>query len=177
MKRLGLRLSLALVATAMSMLVAGIAMADQPSWAGNRKEQKEKFQKVNKGVEKGQDGEYREARDRVQSKERHRYFTDEQRTYLQEHYVDRYHKRHCPPGLKKKQNGCMPPGQAKKWAIGRPLPREVIFYDLPQGVLEHLGPPPPRHRFIRVAQDILLITIGTGIVIDAIEDLNWEFNH
>jgi len=30
---------------------------------------------------------------------------------------------------------------------------------------------------VRVAQDILLIAIGTGMVIDAIEDLNWEFDH
>ncbi|MFZ9438826.1 MAG: RcnB family protein [Hylemonella sp.] len=34
-----------------------------------------------------------------------------------------------------------------------------------------LGPPPAGHEFIRVATDILLIAIGTGMVIDAIEDL------
>ena len=28
----------------------------------------------------------------------------------------------CPPGLAKKQNGCMPPGQAKKQAQDRNLP-------------------------------------------------------
>ena len=30
-----------------------------------------------------------------------------------------YNDRGCPPGLAKKHNGCMPPGQAKKWARGQ----------------------------------------------------------
>jgi hypothetical protein len=65
----------------------------------------------------------------------------------------------------------MPPGQVKKWKLHRPLPRDVIFYDLPRDVLVHLGPPPSGHRFVRVAGDILLIAVGTGMVVDAIEDL------
>ena len=28
---------------------------------------------------------------------------------------DRDHRRHCPPGLEKKDPRCVPPGQAKKW--------------------------------------------------------------
>jgi hypothetical protein len=75
------------------------------------------------------------------------------------------------PGLAKKHNGCMPPGQAKKWVIGRPLPRDVIFYDLPPAVAINIGPPPIGYRFVRVASDILMISIGTGMVIDAINDL------
>jgi hypothetical protein len=79
---------------------------------------------------------------------------------------------HCPPGLAKKRNGCLPPGQAKKlWAIGRPLPREVIFYDLPPPLVVELGPPPSGYRYARVANDVLLLAIGTGMVIDAIPDL------
>jgi len=34
-----------------------------------------------------------------------------------------------------------------------------------------LGIPPAGHRYVRVAADILLIAVGTGLVIDAIEDL------
>ena len=30
--------------------------------------------------------------------------------------------RNCPPGLAKKHNGCLPPGQARKWAQGSRLP-------------------------------------------------------
>ena len=33
------------------------------------------------------------------------------------------------------------------------------------------GLPPAGHRYVRVANDILLIAAGTGMVIDAIEDL------
>lgn len=77
----------------------------------------------------------------------------------------------CPPGLAKKQNGCMPPGQAKRWAKGRALPREVLFYDLPRDLIVLLPPPPPRHRYVRVDSDILLIAIGTGMVLDGIENL------
>jgi len=73
--------------------------------------------------------------------------------------------------LAKKRNGCMPPGQSKKWVIGRPLPRDVIFYDLPPSLLVNIGPPPPGYRFVRVASDILMIAIGTGMVMDAINDL------
>jgi Ni/Co efflux regulator RcnB len=65
----------------------------------------------------------------------------------------------------------MPPGQAKKWRVGQPLPREVIFYDLPPALVVQIGVPPPGYRFVRVASDILLIAIGTGLVVDAIQDL------
>lgn len=102
---------------------------------------------------------------------RARYFEDRHRAAIHEYFDRSFRSGHCPPGLAKKHNGCMPPGQAKTWIIGRPLPRGVIFYDLPPGVLLHLGYPPPGYRFVRVASDILLIAIGTGMVIDAIEDL------
>ena len=65
----------------------------------------------------------------------------------------------------------MPPGQAKKWAIGRPLPRNVVYYDLPTALAITMGPPPPGYRFVRVASDILMISIGTGMVMDAVNDL------
>jgi Ni/Co efflux regulator RcnB len=65
----------------------------------------------------------------------------------------------------------MPPGQAKKWRVGQPLPSDVIFYDLPPQLVVSLGTPPAGHRFVRVASDILLIAVGTGMVLDAIEDL------
>ncbi|MCK7502155.1 MAG: RcnB family protein [Comamonadaceae bacterium] len=65
----------------------------------------------------------------------------------------------------------MPPGQAKKWRVGHPLPRDVIYYDLPPAVVVDLGPPPAGHRYVRVGLDILMIAIGTGMIVDAIQDL------
>ena len=34
-----------------------------------------------------------------------------------------------------------------------------------------IGLPPPGYRYVRVAADILMIAVGTGMVIDAVEDL------
>ena len=65
----------------------------------------------------------------------------------------------------------MPPGQARKWQLGRPLPRDVVVYDLPPRVVVSLGVPPAGHKYVRVAGDILMIAIGTRIVVDAIDDL------
>ena len=90
---------------------------------------------------------------------------------MHRYYGDRFRAGDCPPGLAKKRNGCMPPGQAKKWRIGAPLPRDVVYYPVPDAISIRLGVPPAGHKYVRVATDILLIAIGTGIVVDAIEDL------
>lgn len=100
-----------------------------------------------------------------------RHFEDRHRTVVREYYVTEYRYGHCPPGLAKKNNGCMPPGLAKKWHRGHPLPHEVVFYDVPPALVVQIGTPPPGHRYVRVAADILLIAVGTGMVIDAITDL------
>jgi Ni/Co efflux regulator RcnB len=65
----------------------------------------------------------------------------------------------------------MPPGQAKKWAIGRPLPRDVIYYEVPPQLVVKIGTPPVGYKYVRVASDLLLIAAGTGMVIDAVQDL------
>ncbi len=98
---------------------------------------------------------------------------DHDRVVIQNYYRKTYSSKHCPPGLSKKGNGCMPPGLARKWSKGRPLPRDVVFYDLPPAIVIEIGAPPAGHRYVRVAADILLIAIGTGMVVDAIEDLRW----
>lgn len=100
------------------------------------------------------------------------YFTDSQRRAVVEYYEPRFKAGKCPPGLAKKNNGCMPPGQAKQWRKGSPLPRDVVYYPVPDGVTIRLGLPPEGHKFVRVATDILLIAVGTGMVIDAVEDLS-----
>ena len=99
------------------------------------------------------------------------HFGDHERVVVRDYYEERERKGHCPPGLRKKHNGCMPPGQAKKWHKGRPLPREVVYHDLPPRVVIQIGTPPAGHKYVRVAADILLIAVGTGMVVDAIEDL------
>jgi len=99
------------------------------------------------------------------------HFGDRERVVVHDYYEERERKGHCPPGLAKKHNGCMPPGQAKKWKKGYPLSREVIYHDLPPRIIIEIGLPPAGYKYVRVAADILLIAVGTGIVVDAIEDL------
>lgn len=99
------------------------------------------------------------------------YFQPQQRTAVQAYYGPIFQSGRCPPGLAKKNNGCMPPGQAKGYTLGRPLPSQVIFYDVPSSVSVQIGLPPAGHRYVRVAADILLIAVGTGMVVDAIQDL------
>lgn len=100
-----------------------------------------------------------------------RYFGERQRSEAANYYGQQRKAGRCPPGLAKKNNGCMPPGQARKWALGKPLPGGVVFYPVPQAVIVRIGPPPVGHRYVRVANDLLLIAIGSQMVVDAIEDL------
>jgi hypothetical protein len=99
------------------------------------------------------------------------YFGYPQRTEVYNYYHERARRGFCPPGLAKKDNGCMPPGQQRVWVVGRPLPPDVVYYPIEPAVQVRLGVPPPGHEFIRVASDILLIAVGTGMVVDAIQDL------
>ena len=98
-------------------------------------------------------------------------FGDQDQRMVRDYYGDQGRSGKCPPGLAKKHNGCQPPGQAKKWAQGRPLPRDVRYYDVPHDLLVRMPPPPPGHRYVRVAGDILLIAIGSSMVVDAIQDI------
>lgn len=154
-------------------LVAGGSLADKPDGVGGGRPDKHPQKERRGGDEhRARGGDARALRDRDTADVRIGvHFGDRQRTVVREYFGSQVRSGHCPPGLAKKGNGCMPPGQAKKWSLGRPLARDVVYYDLPPAVVVELGVPPPGHRYVRVATDILLIAIGTGIVIDAIEDL------
>jgi Ni/Co efflux regulator RcnB len=100
-------------------------------------------------------------------------FHDRQREMAREYYRHEYHERgRCPPGLAKKHNGCMPPGQARKWRRGEPLPRDVAVRAVPRDLEVRIGPAPRGYRYVEVAGDILMIAVGTSMVVDAIDDLN-----
>lgn len=100
------------------------------------------------------------------------YFQDNQRVAVRDYYEPQFRAGNCPPGLAKKHNGCMPPGQAKKWRKGYRLPSDVVYYPVPSAMSVRLGVPPSGYRYVRVAADILLIAVGTNMVVDAIEDLS-----
>lgn len=160
---------------ALALLIAGLfsvfpALAGKPSWAGGGKAGKhgvKESQQNRKGDEQYREEQLSHGSGGVQTG----YFGDRQRTVIHDYYAEQFRAGNCPPGLAKKHNGCMPPGQAKKWSIGRPLPQDVIYYDLPHAVVVELGPPLPGYRYVRVANDILMIAVGTAMVVDAILDL------
>jgi len=100
------------------------------------------------------------------------YFSEQHRIIVRDYYSNEFNRGQCPPGLAKKHNGCLPPGQAKRWSVGQVLPRDVRYYDLPDHLLRQIGSPPAGYRFVRVDSDILLLAVGTGLVIDALTNLN-----
>jgi Ni/Co efflux regulator RcnB len=170
LRRLALQTNLLLVVIT-GILVLAPAIGAQPPWAGGGKGEKDE-QKGNREKQKSEkgDSDNRSSRD-ASTVRRGEYFGDQHRVVVQNYYHEQFRTGRCPPGLAKKGNGCMPPGQAKKWAIGRPLPRDVIFYEVPRELVVQIGSPPAGYRYARVANDILLIAVGTGMVIDAIQDL------
>lgn len=99
------------------------------------------------------------------------YFAEPQRVVVREYCEPRMRAGKCPPGLKKKHSGCMPPGLARSWKKGQVLSPQVVYYPVPPNVQLRLGAPPSGYKFARVASDILLIAVGTRMVVDAIEDL------
>src|SRR5687767_14329211 len=88
------------------MSLASPAYADPPPWAGGGKGHSE-----GKGKGKGHS--------RGEAPSQRTVFVDQHRVVVREYYDTEYRRGHCPPGLAKKNNGCMPPGQAKKWQVGR----------------------------------------------------------
>lgn len=150
--------------TAAAGLLVLPAHADKPSWAGGGKQEGEHGNKGH-GCDRQQSG------GKQDGSQRGSYFVDRYHTVVRDFYTQEFHGGKCPPGLAKKKNGCMPPGQAKKWSKGHPLPREVVYYDLPSQLVVRLGPPPSGNKYVRVASDILLIAVGTSMVVDAISDL------
>lgn len=152
------------------ILAASPAIAEKPS-SGGGGGNKHSYKNKHENREDGRRGGDAKSRGQAESR-RIEHFDEHRRAAAHEYYRERFRSGHCPPGLAKKHNGCQPPGHAKKWHIGHQLPRDVIFYDVPPQLVIQLGQPPAGHRYIRVAKDILLITIGVGMVVDAIEDLD-----
>lgn len=155
-----------------ALFASGSALADKPEWAGGGKNDRHERKDQRDGRDDDRRGDFRDDRRndrRGDSVEFH--FRDDNRRLVNDYYGQQFRSGHCPPGLAKKNNGCMPPGQAKKWRRGYALPHDVRYYDLPRDLVVRLPPPPQGHRYVRVASDILLIAIGSSMVIDAIEDI------
>jgi len=99
--------------------------------------------------------------------------SDNDRNAVYSYYRTEYAAGNCPPGLAKKDNGCLPPGQAKKmWAVGQPLPSSIRYEPLPPALLGRLSPAPAGYQYVRVDNDVLMMAVGTRMVTGAIADLS-----
>jgi Ni/Co efflux regulator RcnB len=178
----------------LAVLIAGSlatvpAMADPPNWAGSDKVEKyekpgrhDRDERVERRYEqrseqrseqRGEhldDNEHGRREDGLRGDGRREHFESRQHAMVRDYYGTPRRGR-CPPGLAKKHDGCMPPGLARQWNYGQPLPRNVVYYQVPQPLVMQIGLPPPGYRYVRVAGDILMLAIGTGLVVDAIQDL------
>src|SRR5262245_26466669 len=77
-------------------------------------------------------------------------FVDRDRELVRTYYVESY-GRGCPPGLAKKNNGCLPPGQAKKrYVVGQVLPRTIVYQPAPTVLVQRLAPIPVGYQYVVV---------------------------
>jgi len=99
-------------------------------------------------------------------------FNDHDRDEVHRYWVDTFGRGNCPPGLAKKHNGCLPPGQAKKrYVVGQPLPTAIVIQPLPPVLVTRLGPPPAGYQYAVIDGDVVKLAIGTRLVVDAITAL------
>lgn len=99
-------------------------------------------------------------------------FGSDDREATRAYFSKKYGKGNCPPGLAKKNNGCLPPGQAKKrYQVGQPLPREIVYVEPPADLVVSLKPCPSGYKYVVVDGDLVKLAIGTMLVVDAIDGL------
>lgn len=155
----------------MAAVLASLALSAAPAFA------KDHGNGHGNGNGKGQDKQEERAEGRgdgANRGERHEvkpgaYFNERQRELAHRSYVEHYgNAKRCPPGLAKKNNGCLPPGQARRWSVGEPIPSGVVLYPVPQPVLVQLPPPPIGYRYSRAGGDVVLIRINGNVVADVL---------
>lgn len=138
------------------MCTVNTSVAKDNESKGQSKQQSEKHEKKHK---------HDQGNDQV-------FFNNDRQVIIHNYYQTKSKAKNCPPGLAKKNNGCIAPGKVKKWQKGHVLPADVVYYDVPSELIVQIGRTPEGQKIVRVGTDLLLISIGTGMVIDAIQDLN-----
>lgn len=99
-------------------------------------------------------------------------FAPRDRDLARAYFVETRGRGKCPPGLAKKNNGCLPPGQAKKrYTVGHRLPERIVLEEPPPDLVVRIGPPPDGYRYAVVDGDLLKLAVGTLLVVDAIDGL------
>ena len=79
----------------------------------------------------------------------------EVRNYYRQHKMHQY--KPLPPGV--------------RFRIGHRRPANVRYYDVPPVLLKRL-PPHPGYRYYMAGNDIILVAIATGIIVDILVNVN-----
>ena len=146
-----------------ALFAATPAAADRPEdGQGNKHEKKHEKKSNERNVERLDDNRHESNKT---------LFDDANRRIVNEYYGKKFRTGKCPPGLAKKNNGCMPPGQARNWAVGQPIPRGVTTYAVPQIVIAQLPPAPYGYRYTRIGGDIVLVQQQNNLIVDIIQGL------
>lgn len=164
--------SLRIVALAIaSLLMAGSAIAKKDGDEHDKgdKHSEKHEHKAEKRAEKAEKKAEKRQREDIKQGA---YFNDQQRTLVREYYTTTYsNSKRCPPGLAKKNNGCLPPGQVQDLVVGQPVPRNVTVYQVAQPVIRKLPPAPVGYRYERIGGDIVLVQQENNIIVDVIKGL------
>ena len=160
--RLALVLTMVLSATPAVITLAAILLAapvpaEPTSW---RRAGKENAGQTGASDDRGED-----------RKEHGRQFSDHDRFVVREYYQANFPTGTCALAPGKKNDGCVLPNQAKKWQIGHQLPTGLVYSEVPPPIIIQLPPPRTGLRYVRIGTDILLISVRTEVVVDAIQDL------
>jgi hypothetical protein len=157
------RLTISVIGVALTVSMAAVTFADNDKAKGKSK---------GKGHAKDKDAPAAEVEHGHGDRDVVLVFNDHDRDEVRRYWVDSYGRGNCPPGLAKKHNGCLPPGQAKKrYIVGQRLPTTVVIQPLPPVLVTRLGPAPRGYEYAVVDGDVVKLAVGTRLVVDAITAL------
>lgn len=96
-------------------------------------------------------------------------FDGDARDRVQSYYRTGFAGQDCPPGLAKKHNGCLPPGQAKRrFPPGSVVPDTIVLYPLPRELEIRLRPLPSGYVYRYADREVLVVAEAARKVIDAV---------
>ena len=99
-------------------------------------------------------------------------FRVDQRDHVRGYFVKKHGRGNCPPGLAKKNQQCLPPGQLKKrYVVGQPVPQEIEIRAVPEDLVVMIGAPPSGYRYGLIDGDVVEVTVTTRVVVDFIDVL------
>lgn len=129
-----------------------------------QKHKKDKDRENEQGDERRDD-----QRDDQRKERRDGVFSIDQRHAVSDYFATEHGRGKCPPGLAKKHNGCLPPGQAKKrYTVGRSLNQGIVYQQLPGDLGVRIGPAPTGYLYGLLDGDLIKMNATTRLVVDAI---------